>query len=79
MANDHKPQAENDHMARRIADCLEAHLPAFGFEPYRYPSGENKSVQMLKPAEVRLYDAHGNSWVLAISSPPGITDPSEPT
>lgn len=31
-------------MARRIADCLENHLHEFGWDPYRYPSGEHKGV-----------------------------------
>jgi len=75
MSAEHK--AEIDHLTRRIADCLEAHLPEFGFEPYRYPSGENKSIDMLRAGEIQLYDANGGSWVLTLSTSPG--SPTHPT
>jgi len=67
--SEHK--TEIDRLTRRIADCIEAHLPEFGFEPYRYPSGENKSIDMLRAGEIRLHDAAGGSWVLALSKTPG--------
>lgn len=55
-----------EELARRIADCLEARLPEYGFEPYRYPSGENKSVDLTREGTVRLYDAEGRSWTLRL-------------
>ena len=47
-------------MARQIADCLEQNLEQHGFEPYRYPSGENKSVHLQvydDYSEISLYSA----------------------
>ena len=36
----------HEHVARRVADCLEQYLEEYGLELYRYPSGEMKGVQL---------------------------------
>lgn len=58
----------DDDLARRVADCLEGHLPDYGFAPYIYPSGENKSVIVRAdtPGIVNLFDDSGRSWRLEV-------------
>ncbi len=33
-----------DDLLRRVADCLEGHLHEYGWEPFRYSSGEHKGL-----------------------------------
>lgn len=58
---------EVDDLTRRIADCLEQHLPDMGFDPYRYPSGENKSVTLLPDDKILLSDVNGRAWWVAVA------------
>ena len=60
--------SEKNDLVRRIADCLESHLPDYGFNPYRYPSGENKSVLLIDDA-LLLSDNEGRCWVLRLERP----------
>lgn len=67
-----------DDLARRIADCLEKYLHEFGFEPYRYPSGEHKGVRMFQPAVVSLFGADGDDgWEFEVRPTAAVPDPSE--
>ena len=56
-----------DDLTRRIADCLEQHLPTFGFEPFRYPSGENKSIHLLRPGVLVVEDEAGRAWTVTVA------------
>lgn len=61
---------DHEAVARRVADCLETHLREFGWEPYCYPSGEQKDVDAsyhVGYSEVHLMNADGSSFVLTIS------------
>ncbi len=54
-----------ENMARMIADCLEQHLHEYGWEPYRYPSGEHKGVDFGARAtngnsDIALYSKNGD-------------------
>jgi hypothetical protein len=57
----------NDDLVRRIADCLEQHLPDYGFDPARYPSGENKSIDLRRDQTITISDATGHTWRLDIT------------
>ena len=68
----------DEDMTRRIADCLEQHLGDYGFPPYRYPSGENKSILILTPGALVVSDDQGRAWRVEVR-PAILTATTEPT
>lgn len=59
---------EIDILARRIATAIERYLPDYGFQPYCYPSGENKSVDYLEPGVITVYEATGTVYQVRVSA-----------
>lgn len=60
---------ESERMARRIADCLEEHLHEYGWEPYRYPSGEHKGVEAIfhaRSSDIRLISADQSQFMVEV-------------
>jgi len=78
---DLEPTAESDAqveaLARRIADCLEAHLHEYGWEPYRYPSGEHKGIQFRAPGFIDLIGADGSLAEIDLGVRTRLTPPDE--
>jgi hypothetical protein len=59
-----------DDLTRRIADCLEQHLHEHGWQPYRYPSGEHKGVEVEpKQGVIWLIGPDGLSATLRVEKP----------
>jgi hypothetical protein len=67
---------QHEVIARAVADCLQAHLHEYGWEPFRYPSGEHKGVDAQFHccySDVTLIGADGSMTDLIVAARTGKT------